>query len=220
VEKIKKTSGLLPIGFIFMTAIGGVFFGLFTPTEGGAFGACGSLAVVIAMRRLTRSGFVSGLRETLHTTVMIMLVILGGFFFTRMLVLSGLMQAVADTLLGMPVPPVIIFLGITLLLIAAGMVMVPVVMLVIFVPIFLPPLDKMGYDPIWFGVMCTRLVELGCITPPIAINLYVVKGVLGNEIEFTEVFQGTIPFIIADLINLVILYFIPGLALWLPKLMI
>lgn len=218
-EKIRRSSGVLPIGFIFMAAIGGVFVGVFTPTEGGAFGAGACLALVTAMRRMTGSAFLTALRETLHTTAMLMLIVLGGFFFTRMLVMSGLMQALADTLLGFPVPPAIIFLGITLVLIAAGMVIVPPVMLVIFVPIFLPPLTKMGYDPIWFGVMCTRLIELGLITPPIAMNLYIVKGMIGNEIEFSEVVQGVLPFIVADLINIVILYFVPELALWLPRLM-
>lgn len=220
IEKIKKTAGVLPIGFIFMAAIGGVFFGIFTPTEGGAFGAALCLIAVVVMRRLTRSAFLASLRETLHTTGMLMFILLGGFVFSRMLIVSGLMQAMANWLLGLPVPPGVIFLGITIFLVLAGMVMLPPVMMVIFVPIFLPPLIKMGYDPIWFGIMFNRLVELGLITPPIATNLYVVKGILGDQIEFGEVFQGIIPFIIADFLNLLVLYFFPQIALWLPNLMV
>jgi tripartite ATP-independent transporter DctM subunit len=218
-QKVIKTSTLIPIGIIFLFAVGGIFFGIFAPTEGGAVGAAGALLIVLVLRRLSFRGFMTSLKETVQVTSMIMLCILGGYFFSRMLAITGLMQAVSNFVVTLPVAPIVVFSGIIVLLILAGMALVPVVMLIIFVPLLLPSVVSMGYDPIWFGIMFTRLIELGCITPPVALSVYMVKACIGDEISTMEVFQGCIPFMVADISNVILLYFFPQIALFLPGLM-
>jgi TRAP-type C4-dicarboxylate transport system permease large subunit len=99
------------------------------------------------------------------------------------------------------------------------MIMQPIVMMIITVPLLVPVIVKLGYDPIWFGIMFVRLSELAVITPPVAVNLYVVKGVLKDEVSLTDIIKGVLPFIAATTVNFVILYLFPQIALWLPGLM-
>lgn len=219
-ERLVSLRGLVPITAVFMFAIGGIFFGIFTPTEGGAMGAGGSLIVALIMRRLSRGAFTLSLRESGIITGMMFLAIIGGFLFSRMLVLGGIVESVTGFITALPVSRHMIFFGITALLIVLGMVMQPIVIMLITVPILQPAIITMGYDPIWFGIMFVRLAELAVITPPIAINLYVVKGVLRDQVSLGEIFRGTLWFLTADIINLFLLYWFPQIALWLPGLML
>jgi len=171
------------------------------------------------MRRLSRRAFTLSLRESGIITGMMFLAIIGGFLFSRMLVLGGIVELMTGFITALPVSRHLIFLGITALLIVLGMVMQPIVIMLITVPILQPAIIAMGYDPIWFGIMFVRLAELAVITPPIAINLYVVKGVLRDQVSLGEVFRGTLWFLAADIVNLFLLYCFPQIALWLPGLM-
>ncbi len=218
-EKFLSLKALLPIGFIFMFAIGGIFFGLFTPSEGGAMGAAGSFIVVMSMRRLNWRMVRISFKETSIVTGMMFLALLGGFFFSRMLILGGVVSDVAHLIGSLQVSRHLIFAGITGLLVILGMIMQPIVMMIITVPILVPVIIKLGYDPIWFGIMFVRLSELAVITPPVAVNLYVVKGVLKDAVSLTEIIKGVLPFIAATAVNFVILYLFPQIALWLPGLM-
>jgi C4-dicarboxylate transporter DctM subunit len=159
---------------------------------------------------LKESGIISG---------MMFLAIIGGFLFSRMLVLGGIVDSITGFLIALPVSKHIIFLGITILLIVLGMVMQAIVIMLITVPVLLPAIVAMGYDPIWFGIMFVRLAEIAVITPPVAVNLYVVKGVLRDQVSLYEIFRGTLFFMAADAPNLFLLYLFPQIALWLPGLM-
>jgi C4-dicarboxylate transporter, DctM subunit len=218
-KKIISLKAIVPIAFVFMFAIGGIFFGLFTPSEGGAMGASGSFIVVLFMRRLNWKMVVTSFRETSIVTGMMFLAILGGFLFSRTLILGGMISDITQLICSLEVSRHVIFAGITLLLVILGMIMQPIVMMIITVPLLVPVIVKLGYDPIWFGIMFVRLSELAVITPPVAVNLYVVKGVLKDEVSLTDIIKGVLPFIAATAVNFVILYLFPEIALWLPRLM-
>jgi len=218
-DRFGSLKDLVPIAVVFMFAIGGIFFGVFTPSEGGAMGASGALIVVLVMRRLSFKGFKTSLRESGIITGMMFLAIIGGFLFARMLVLGGIVEAVTNFIITLPLSRHLIFLGIIILYLILGMVMQPIVIMLITIPILLPAISSMGYDPIWFGIIFVRLAELAVITPPVAVNLYVVKGILGDEVSLGEIFKGTFLFIMADVSNVFLLYLFPQIALWLPGMM-
>lgn len=218
-KRLLSTFKILPIVVIFFFSVAGVFFGIFTPTEGGSVGATAALVVVLAMRRLSKAGFITSMKETAITTGMIMLIIFGGYMFSRMLITSGLIKEVTEWMITLNVSKHLLFFMVVVLLTVAGMLLVPIVMLVIFVPILLPPLKALGYDPIWFGIMFTALIELACITPPVALNIFVVKAVVGKDITTTDIVRGVLPFIGACYLVMIILYIFPQIATWLPSLM-
>ena len=218
-DRFRSLKDLLPIAVVFMFAIGGIFLGVFTPSEGGAMGASGALIVVLVMNRLSFKGFKTSLRESGIITGMMFLAIIGGFLFARMLVLGGIVEAVTNFIITLPLSRHLIFLGITILYLILGMVMQPIVVMLITIPILLPAISSMGYDPIWFGIIFVRLAELAVITPPVAVNLYVVKGILGDEVSLGDIFKGTFLFIMADVSNVFLLYLFPQIALWLPGVM-
>lgn len=218
-ERFSSIKSIIPIGFVFMFAIGGIFIGLFTPSEGGAMGAAGAFIVVLFMRRMNWKMIRVSFKETSIITGMMFLAILGGFLFSRTLILGGMVSDIARLLSSLEVSRHLIFAGVTLLLVILGMVMQPIVIMLITVPILVPAMVKLGFDPIWFGIMFTRLGELAVITPPVAVNLYVVKGVLKNDVELTDIMKGVVPFIMATVVNYILLYLFPEIALWLPGLM-
>lgn len=218
-EKVVTSARVLPIMIIFFFAVAGIFFGIFTPTEGGAVGATAALATVLLMRRLNWGSFKVCLKEAAITTGMIMVIVLGGYLFSRMLASSGLISEVTQFLITLDVSKHLLFFLIVVLLTLAGMLIVPIVMIVIFVPILLPPLVELGYDPLWFGVMFTALIELAVITPPVALNIFVIKSVVGKELTMGEIVMGTVPFIAASYFTMVILYMVPQLSTWLPSIM-
>jgi C4-dicarboxylate transporter DctM subunit len=216
-ERLIITGRVLPIMVIFFFAVAGIFFGIFTPTEGGAVGASASLITVLLMRRLSWEGFKVCLKEAAVTTGMIMLIVFGGYLFSRMLASSGLIKEVTNFLITLDVSRHILFIIIIAMLTLAGMLIVPIVMIVIFVPILLPPLVALGYDPIWFGVIFTAMIEIAVITPPVALNIFVVKAVLGKEVTMGNIVSGTLPFLVSCYVVLIILYLWPQLATWLPS---
>lgn len=218
-EKVVTSARVFPIMIIFFFAVAGIFFGIFTPTEGGAVGATAALATVLLMRRLSWRSFKICLKETAITSGMIMVIVLGGYLFSRMLASSGLISEVTQFLITLDVSKHLLFFLIVVLLTLAGMLIVPIVMIVIFVPILLPPLVTLGYDPIWFGVMFTALIELAVITPPVALNIFVIKSVVGKELTMGEIVVGTVPFIAASYFTMIILYMVPQLSTWLPSIM-
>jgi C4-dicarboxylate transporter DctM subunit len=218
-EKIIISGRVLPILVIFFFAVAGIFFGIFTPTEGGAVGATAALITVLLMRRLSWESFKVCLKETAVTTGMIMVIVFGGYLFSRMLASSGMIKEVTEFLITLNVSKHFLFFLIILLLTVAGMLIVPIVMIVIFVPILLPPLVALGYDPIWFGVIFTAMVEIAVITPPVALNIFVVKASLGNELTMGNIINGVLPFLVSCYVVLLILYLWPQLATWLPAIM-
>lgn len=195
-EKIVSTLAVFPIFLLFAFVIGGLFFGWFTPTESGAFGAFGALVITWAMRRLTWERFKTAVVSTLKTSAMIMMLIISAVIFGKFLTMTRLSFVLVDFINGLNVSPLVILLIVIIIFVIGGAIMDAMGFLMIAVPIFFPVITNLGYDPVWFGVLVCVLTSMGAITPPIGLNVFVVKG-LSPTTPLTTVFKGANYFLAA-----------------------
>lgn len=210
--------GLLEVMVVFAISIGGLFMGWFTPTEAGGVGAAGVLLVTLISRKMTFKGITSALADATRTSAMIFFLIAGATIFTRFMAISRIPFVLANWAGSLPVPGfvILIFILMVYLLLGTFIEMIPLILLTI--PIFFPiVVNVLGYDPIWFGVIIVMVVAMGVITPPVGINVYVVKGV-AKDIPLETIFRGIWPFLIAAIISCGFLIMFPQLATFLPNL--
>jgi tripartite ATP-independent transporter DctM subunit len=221
-EKLQSLTGLIDTIAVFSLVIGGLFFGFFTPTEAAAVGAFGVLAVSLIRRQLTWQGFVKSLYETLRTSCMVMLLIAGAVVFGKFLAITRIPFNVASWIGGFDLPPFAVMTMIILVYFLGGCFMDALAFVMLTIPIFFPVVTNLGYDPIWFGIIIVMVTEMGVITPPVGINVYVVygvaEGVIGG-VPLESIFKGIIPFLLAVIAGLVILIGFPHIILILPNLM-
>lgn len=214
-ERIASLKHVWGILLIMLLVIGGLYIGVFTPTEAGAAGAFGAFVISLCSFKLTWHKLTDSLLETAKATVMIFMVIIGVLVFMRFLALSGLSRAFVETMQTAPVPPWVIlasFLGFYVIL---GMFMDAIGMLTLTLPLMYPVITGLGYHPIWFGIIAVKMCEICLITPPIGLNVYMVHGV-AEEIPLEDMFKGVIPFLVIDIITLIILILIPEICTFLP----
>ena len=221
-EKLKSLSGLIDTLAVFGLVMGGLFFGFFTPTEAAAVGAFGVLVVSMLRRQLTWQGFVKSLYETLRTSCMVLLLIAGAVVFGKFLAITRIPFNIAAWIGGFDLPPYAIMGMIVLVYFLGGCFMDALALVMLTIPIFLPVVSSLGYDPIWFGVIIVMVTEMGVITPPVGINVYVVYGVAESVIggvPLESIFKGILPFLLAVIVGLIILVLFPQIILFLPNLM-
>lgn len=218
-ESIFALKGIWPIVILGGAVMGGIYGGIFTPTEAGAVGAFAALALAVVTRRLSWPAFGESLRETIKTTVMIHLILLGAFIFGHFLAITLIPQQVASFLTGLPLPAILVLTGIMVMYIILGCFMDIVSALFLTIPIIFPAILDLGYDPIWFGVLVVHLVEMAMITPPFGLNLFVIKGSI-DGVTIGEIIRGITPFIVADVVTLAIYIAFPQVALFLPNQML
>ncbi|MFC1535116.1 TRAP transporter large permease [Thermodesulfobacteriota bacterium] len=217
-EKIlafKSTGEIIALVFL---VLGGLIIGWFTPTEAGAVGAFGALISALIRRRLTWEQFKKALSETMKITGMIYGVLIGAFIFNYFMAVTMIPFWIADVVSSLPLPPLGIMVFIIIIYIFLGCVMDALAMVLLTIPIFFPLAMSLGFDPIWFGIIIVRVVEIGMITPPIGINVYVISGV-AKDVPMQTIFKGIIPFLIADFFHVILLLFVPQISLFLPNLM-
>jgi tripartite ATP-independent transporter DctM subunit len=193
----------------------GIYTGVFTSTEAAVAGAFWTFCLTLFSRRLSFKGFINVLLSTGKNTSMILFIIVGVMIFTRFLAVSRMPTELASLLSGLPVPPVVILSSIILFYFFLGMFFDAISMLVMTLPAFFPTILALGYDPIWFGVICVLMCEVGLLTPPVGVNCYVVAATIPNT-PLEEVFRGIWPFVLMNMIALVILVMFPQIALFLP----
>lgn len=213
--------GGVPVGLIVLVIFGGIYSGVFTPTEAGAVGAFVSFVYLVLRRgkatlQVTRESII----DTAVTTSRIFIIIIGAFMLGKFLALSGISQSVATFLTELPVPKIVVVITVLLLYLLLGMFMDPSGMLAITLPILWPALDALGVNGVWFGILCIKLSEMGFLTPPVGLNCYVVKSVLGDAVNLEDIFKGVMPFLIADFITCSLLLAFPIISLWLPGIMV
>lgn len=213
ISSTKETFGIVVVAFII---IGGIYSGIATPTEVGALGVFTVLVFSLVQRRLSFRSLADALTKTASLTVMIFSIIFTVLIFVRFLGFSGLPNAFSDLVVSLPFPPIVILLCIFLLYIVMGMFMDAIGMLLLTLPVVFPAVVALGYDPIWFGIILVKLVEIGLVTPPIGLNCFVVKGAY-PDIAIEDVFRGVWPFVIADLVLIAILVAFPEIVLFLPN---
>jgi len=222
-EKFKALLGLGETLAIFILVIGGIFIGLFTPTEAAAIGAFGLLVIAMLRRQITWAGFVKSLMETLRTSCMVMVLIAGAVIFGKFLAVTRIPFEIAGWVGELQLSPFLVMAVVIGIYFIGGCFMDALAFVTLTVPIFFPVIMELGYDPIWFGIIIVMVTEMGVITPPVGINVYVVYGVAKNvleqEIPLEKIFKGIFPFLVAVILGVIILMIFPIIILFLPNLM-
>lgn len=213
-EKIISLKATWPTLLLFLIVLGGIYLGVFTPTEGGAVGAFGAVVITAAMRRLNLKRFFASLIEATQTTAFIMLLIIGAYILMKFLAISKLTILMGTTVAQLPVPPLVILIGILILYIILGMFLDIFSAVILTIPVIYPLVQAMGWDPIWFGVIIVILIEMGLVTPPVGMDAFVLSGAVG--VPVSRVFESVVPFLIADVICIILLIVFPQIALFLP----
>jgi tripartite ATP-independent transporter DctM subunit len=212
---LKGSGGMLIIAVVVM---GGIYGGIFTPTEAGGIAAISALAIAMFSRQLTWEKFKQSLQDTGKTTAMIFLTLVGVLILLRFLALSGTVRLFISSLIELPLPDVGTLIVIIFIYLILGMFISVIGMLMLTLPVFFPIIMEMGYDPIWFGILVVTLSEIAFITPPVAMNIYAVKAV-APEIPTEEIIKGVLPFLAMTVVFIVILMAFPEIATWLPSTM-
>ncbi|WP_324751782.1 TRAP transporter large permease subunit [Roseovarius sp. Pro17] len=217
-EKIAALKDIWPLPLLIFSVLGGIFAGVFSPTEAGAIGAAVATVIAVVRGAFTWAALRDALIQTAISTTGIFIILVGSVFFTRFLALSGLPQAFADVILGVSDNVWWILFAVALLYIVLGMLIDSIGLLLLTLPLVLPLVQGAGLDLVWFGIIVIKLLEVGLVTPPIGLNVYVIKGALGNLVTLPEVFKGVAWFIVMDIVTLFLIILIPAMSLWLPSL--
>ncbi len=217
-EKLASLSGIAETLVIFILVMGGLFGGIFTPTEAGAVGACATLAVALIRRNLSWQDFVAALFETTRISCMILVIVAGATVFGHFLAVSRIPYDIAGWISGVNLAPGLIMCLIILVYFIGGCFIDSLALIMLTIPIFYPVVLQFGYDPIWFGVIIVLVTQIGVITPPVGVNVYVVSGV-ARDVPLGLIFKGVIPMLIAMIITTLLLVPFPQIALFLPGLL-
>jgi C4-dicarboxylate transporter DctM subunit len=215
-EKFKSLKGIWGMMLLFFIVMGGIYFGVFTPTEAAGVGAFGSFLFALLKGKLNKETLIQSLLETGKTTAMIFLIIIGANIFSTFLGLARLPMLLADFIAGLALPKTLILIGIILIYIVLGCVMDCYAIMILTVPIIFPVIEALQFDPIWFGVLMVIVLEVGLITPPVGLNVFVLKSA-APDVPLTVIFRGIIPFLLAALVAIALLIAIPDIALILPS---
>jgi C4-dicarboxylate transporter, DctM subunit len=217
-EQLLSLRSLWSVAALFALIMGGIYFGLFSPTEGAGIGACGALVVILLKRRFSWKGIKSSLVEVGNVTAMVMVVMIGANILISFLAMSRLPTELAAIISGFQVSPYLVIAGIMFMYIILGIVMDDISMVLLSVPVFAPLVSALGFDLIWFGIMVVIAVEMGAITPPIAVNVFVMKTI-AMDVPQNTVYKGILPFFAADVVLIVILIAAPQIVMFLPNAM-
>lgn len=221
-EKMKSLTGLIDTLIVFIISIGGLFFGVFSPTESAAVGAAGVLLISVIRRQITWSGFLKSLYETLSTSCMVLFLIAGAVVFSKFLAVTRIPFDIASWVGGLSFPSFVIVGIIIFIYFIGGCFMDSLGLIMLTIPIFFPVIINLGYDPIWFGIIIVLVAEMGVITPPVGLNVYVVYGVskiVVGEVQLETIFKGIMPFLLSVVVGIIILIMFPQIILFLPNLM-
>ena len=213
---LAMAKGGIEVIIIFAAVIGGLLSGLFTGTEAGSVGCFATLVVVLARRALTWKGFVDSLKDTVRTSTMVMLLVAGAAVYGEFLGLTRLPMLVADWVVGLPLHPNLIMIGILIILMIMGCFVDALAMILLTIPIFYPAAMKLGFDGTWFGVIMTLALGMGVLTPPVGANVYVVYAI-AKDVPVMTIFRGTWPYLIALWVCCLVLLVFPQVALFLPS---
>ncbi len=212
---LKESWGIAVLGIV---VIGGIFTGIFTPTEAGALGASGTLLLGIVTRRLTFRNFIDAVNETTKTTAMIFLIIASAMVLANFMAISRLPSVTSDFVMGLDVPRSFILAGVIALYLVAGCIMDMTSFMLLTMPIVFPAITGLGYDPVWFGVIIVILCELALISPPFGLNLFILRA-MNPEVGMGDIIRGSLPFTLMYFIVTILCCLFPIIVTWLPSIM-
>ena len=216
-ERFASLTGIWGMLVLFVLIIGGMYFGIFSPSEAASIGALGAFVLVVVRRRLTKSILFDSLRASVRITCMVMFIIVGAMMFNVFLSTSGFGVAFSNWMIDLPLPRYVLLAIILLIYIPLGAFMDALAMVMLTLPIIFPVIKVLGFDPIWFGVLIIIMLEMGVLTPPIGLNAFVVHGV--TNVPLWEIYRGLTPFILVMCLGLAILVIVPQISLYLPSIM-
>ena len=208
-----------PLPLLVVAVIGGMYSGVFTATESAAGGALMAFVIAGLQRRLTMQVIVHSLLDALKGTSTILFIAMGGFLLARFMAFSGLPAFLSGVVQQMAIDPLLFMLGISIIYILLGMFLDSMGIMLLTIPIMVPILHTLDMDLIWFGVIMIKYLEIGLITPPVGLNCFIIKGVVGSSISLTTIFRGVLWFLVADLITLALLILFPQISLFIPSIM-
>jgi tripartite ATP-independent transporter DctM subunit len=218
-ERIDAFKDVWPMPVLIVAVLAGIFTGVFTPTEAGAVGAAMAILLAVWRRMLTLKVLAQATMNTIVGTAGIFMVVIGTALLAKLMALSGLPNALTESMLSLGGDRYTVLLMVVVLYLVLGMFLDSIGILLLTLPIILPVTAAVGIDLIWFGVILIKLLEIGLVTPPVGLNVYVMKGALGNLVPLTTIFRGVMWFIFTDVITLLIIVLFPALSLYLPSLM-
>jgi len=216
-EKMRAITGIIEAILLFILTIGGLFLGWFSPTQAGAIGASGALLIGVIRGRLKLKIAIEAAKDGLRTACMVLFIITGATIFGHFMAISNIPFVLADWVGNLPLPPMAVMGVMVFIYFIGGFFMDSMALIVVTIPIFFPIVLKLGLDPIWFGVMIVLVGEMGVITPPVGVNVFVIKGI-APDIPLHHIFRGILPFLVALIVLTILLMIFPSVATFLPGL--
>ena len=217
-ERAAALRDVWPLPALIFCVLGGIFSGIFSPTEAGALGVTAALVISAVRRKLTRRALLDAISQAVSSTAAIFIILVGSLFFTRFLALSGVPRAFSEAILSVSTEIWWILFAVAVIYLVLGMLIDSIGLLLLTLPIMLPLVGASGIDAIWFGIIVIKLLEMGLITPPIGLNVYMINAALNNRVTLPEIFRGITWFLVMDVVALVLIMAFPIIALWLPSL--
>ena len=217
-ERIGALRDVWRVAALFALVIGGIYGGVFTATEGAGVGASGAFLFALWRRALTWKTLFEILVESARTTAMLFTILIGAMIFTNFINFTSMPAELRDFLVQFSPTPIMVVIMMMVIYIVLGMAMEELTMVLLTIPIFFPVIVGLGFDPVWFGVLIVTIVEIGMISPPVGMNLFVINALLPG-VSMGTLFRGVAPFVVADVVRLAILIAFPSIALWLPSFM-
>jgi tripartite ATP-independent transporter DctM subunit len=216
--KVKSLNSIWPFLLIFLVSIGGIYYGFFTPTEAGGIGAFGAFLLAVLTKRLSWADFKSSLNETTRLTAMIFFILIGADIFSKFLALSRIPVAITQYVSNLDLPVMVILFFILVVYMVLGMFLEGIAIFVLTLPVVYPLITMMGFDGIWFGVIMILVMNIGLLTPPLGLSVYVISGV-AKDIPIQKIFRGVMPMLLMMILCLALLIIFPQIATFLPDLM-
>ncbi len=217
-QRFAAAQGIWRVVALFALVIGGIYGGVFTATEGAGVGAFGAFAFALLRGSLTMKSLLSILVESARTTAMLFAILIGAMIFTNFINFTSMPGDLRDFIVQFSPSPIMVVVMMMVIYVILGMAMEELTMVLLTIPIFFPVIVGLGFDPVWFGVLIVTIVEIGMISPPVGMNLFVLSSLL-PKVSMGSLFRGVMPFVVADVVRLGILIAFPIISLWLPSLM-
>jgi tripartite ATP-independent transporter DctM subunit len=216
--RFQALSGIWGMLLLFVIVMGGIYGGIFTPTEAAGIGAFGAFMIAMFRGRLTVTITLDALAETGRTTAMLLALLIGSLLFANFINVARVPNEIADWFASIDVAPLTVVVICIAIYIVLGCILESISMMLLTVPVFYPVMQSLGFDLVWFGIVVVVVIEISLITPPIGLNVFVLKSML-PDIALTQIFRGVLPFIAADIVRIALIVLIPSLSLFLPGLM-
>tara|TARA_R110002110_G_scaffold5184_10_gene26795 strand:+ start:1473 stop:2780 length:1308 start_codon:yes stop_codon:yes gene_type:complete len=218
-ERFRAVAEIWPLLFLVLAVIGGIYAGVTTPTEAGAVGAFIAFVIGAVQGRMSRKVFWGAVTEAVSTTARLFFIVVGAVLFSRLLALAGVAPFLAESVEGWSADPILLVIGASVLFIVLGMFLDALGLMLLTLPILLPMFMAADLDLIWFGVLTIKFIEIGLITPPVGLNVYVIRSVVGETVPLETIFRGVMWFIACEAVIAFLLIAFPQISLFLPGLM-